>query len=148
MSQACHEEGLAHAEPVLTAATHAAGGQPKGQHEFGAYNHWRLSNLVNVLHFWRARRIRRLRCDSFMRKQAAVEELCKDLTGGQETAIVAWGDASFQHYGPGNRAVPNKGITRVLRTKCRCMRSNKPTVITFARRALWRALLRGGEYPQ
>lgn len=89
--------------------------------EFGAYIWFRLNNLDNVLGFWRARRVRRLRLGSFMRKQAALEEVCKDLTGGDRSTIVAWGDASFRHFGPGNRAVPNKGITAMLRTKCRCI---------------------------
>jgi hypothetical protein len=88
---------------------------------FGQHIWWRLNNLDNTLRFMRARRVRRLRWGCFMRKQAALEEVCRDITGGDPTTVVAWGDASFGHYGPGNRAVPNKGIVRVLRTKSRCM---------------------------
>ena len=88
---------------------------------FAAHVRWRVSKLRDVLAFTHARKVRRLRWGSFMRKQAALDKLCNEITGGEPDAIVAYGDADFAPSGPGNRAVPNKAIQHVLRTKCRCM---------------------------
>ncbi|DBA71772.1 TPA: hypothetical protein ACH3X2_011038 [Trebouxia sp. C0005] len=44
--------------------------------------------------------------------------MCNDITASNPSTTVAFGDASFCHYGRGNPATPTKGLRRALGQKC------------------------------
>jgi hypothetical protein len=72
--------------------------------------------MRKLLEFYAARRFRRLRFKTFIRKQKAVEKLVRDLRGGhkKEEVTIILGDASFPSSGRGCPPVPTKSLHRAI----------------------------------
>ncbi len=70
---------------------------------FGVHIHYRVQHLAPVLHLYTAHRFRKLRWSRHIKKQRAMSTMCNDITACKASTVVAFGDATFRHYG---RAIP------------------------------------------
>ena len=85
---------------------------------FGVHIRYRLQHVAPVLQLYTAHRFRKLRWTRHIKKQRAMATMCNDITASNPSTTVAFGDASFCHYGRGNPATPTKGLRRALGQKC------------------------------
>ena len=85
---------------------------------FGVHVHYRLQHLAPVLHLYTARRFRKLRWSRHIKKQRAMSAMCNDITACNSSTVVAFGDASFRHFGRGNAATPTKALRTALGQRC------------------------------
>jgi len=85
---------------------------------FGVHVHYRLQYLAPVLHLYTARRFRKLRWSRHIKKQRAMSAMCNDITACNSSTVVAFGDASFRHFGRGNAATPTKALRTALGQRC------------------------------
>ena len=89
---------------------------------YRAYLQYVLEHAERILEFYGKDRWSRLRWKSFMGKQKGYDVVCKRITDGNPTTLVAFGDAMFPSSSRGHAASPVKGLYKELKRRCRVIK--------------------------
>ena len=77
-----------------------------------------LPHLRGIMLFFCQNKQKRLRFTSYIRQQRALDNLCREITGGRRETIVAYGDAGFSGTAKGHSSTPNKLFKQRLQAHC------------------------------
>ena len=73
----------------------------------------RLQYAAEAIAHYGDRRHRQLRWQSYIKRQQAYAAICKEISGGSNDTVVAYGDASFSSScGTGNPSTPTVSVKR------------------------------------
>jgi hypothetical protein len=78
-----------------------------------------LTNMDEVMSFYNAQRFKRLRWKTYINRQKAYEKLVADLTAGDRSTLIVWGDARFPSAGRGSPAVPTSSLRKKVGSRAR-----------------------------
>ena len=77
-----------------------------------------LPHLRDIMAFFCQNKQKRLRFISYIRQQRALDNLCREITGGRRETVVAYGDAGFSGTAQGHSSTPNKLFKQRLQAHC------------------------------
>ena len=83
---------------------------------FGVHIYYRVRHLASMLHLYTAHRFRKVRWSRHTKKQRA--RSTNDITACKAITVVAFGDATFCHYGRANAVTPTKFLRNTFGERC------------------------------
>lgn len=108
-------------DPALKAALQEMpSAKVAGTAAFCAHISHRIEHAPAVRDHFGDRRHRQLRWSTFIKRQRAYADICKDITAGKSSTVVASGDAKFgSSCNKGNLSTPTVSLRRALGRQCR-----------------------------